>query len=319
MTDETRHGGRWVVVDRDLPVGTHYCPMLAIDISAFNDPRRGEDLQQFLRAAMYELLVGAFGRSHLPWPVCHHEDRGDGVLVIAPPGGPATALIDPLVDHLQVGLRRHNKRCSEFAVIRLRMSVHVGQVHFDKYGVYGYAVTHLFRLLEAAAFKRAFAASGADFALVASDALYQDVISQWPGLIDPGMYEPIKIWCKETRARAWLYLPPVRHPFLCAMSMSSQAREAVEANACHPTRPTVPAARDVIATALPHQPTTPRPRVAEPQDSPASERTSDRDRLVAVGLAMPSHEWLSGVPASSSWRPGFRERFDPGQRVQHDV
>ncbi len=197
-----------------------YCPMLAVDIKAFNDPRRGEDVQRFLRAAMYQLLAGAFDGSSLQWPACHREDRGDGVLVVAPPGTPETALIDPVVDYLRAGLRRHNKLCSDLATIRLRMAVHAGQVQFDHNGVSGYAVNHLFRMLEAAAFKRAFAAAGADFALVASEALYEDVISQGPGLIDPDMYAPINIRCKETRARAWLYLPPVRNPFLHGVSNS---------------------------------------------------------------------------------------------------
>ena len=188
--------------------GAHYCPMLAVDIKAFNDPKRGEDVQRFLRAAMYELLTSAFACSRLAWLACHHEDRGDGVLVVAPPSAPAAALIDPLVDHLRAGIRLHNKICSDVAKIRLRMSVHAGQVHFDGNGVCGLAVTHLFRMLEAAAFKRAFAASGADFALVTSDALYEEVISHGPGLIDPDMYAPITIRCKETRGRAWLYLPP---------------------------------------------------------------------------------------------------------------
>ena len=203
---------------------TRHCPMLAVDIKAFNHPERGEDVQRFLRAAMYDLLAGAFDGSCVQWSACHREDRGDGVLVVAPQGTPETALIDPLVDHLRAGLRRHNKLCSDLAAIRLRMAVHAGQVHFDQNGISGYAVTHLFRMLEAAAFKRAFAASDADFALVASAALYEDVISRGPGLIDPDMYAPINIRCKETRARAWLYLPPVRNPFLHSVSSSRTGR-----------------------------------------------------------------------------------------------
>ncbi len=192
----------------------HYCSMLAIDIKGFSDRRRGENAQRLLRLVMYDLLTAAFAASRLPLPSCHHEDRGDGVLVVAPPGAPTTALIDPLVDHLRAGIRRNNDIASELGRIRLRMAVHAGQVHFDRYGVCGKAVNYLFRMLEAAAFKRPFDASGADFALVASRTLYDDVISDGPGLIDPGLYAPITIRCKETRGRAWLYLPPVRNPFL---------------------------------------------------------------------------------------------------------
>jgi hypothetical protein len=210
--------GESPMLDAKQASGAYDCPMLAIDISAFNDPRRGEYVQRYLRAAMYQMLVHALSAARLPWPVCYHEDRGDGVLVVAPPGTPPARLIDPLVDHLRADLRQHNKISKGVAAIRLRMSVNVGQVHFDRNGVSGTAVNDLYRLLEAASFKRVFAASGSDFALVASDTIYTDVISEGPGLIDPDMYAPISIRCKETRSKAWLYLPPVRNPVLRALS-----------------------------------------------------------------------------------------------------
>ena len=131
------------------------------------------------------------------------------MLIVAPPGAPSFTLVDPFVEQLRAKIRQHNKVASDLASIRLRMSLHAGQVRFDGKGVCGFAVTHLFRMLDAAAFRRAFAAANADFALVTSEAFYEDVISEGPGLVDPCLYAPINIRCKETRARAWLYLPPV--------------------------------------------------------------------------------------------------------------
>ncbi|HUK69336.1 MAG TPA: hypothetical protein VLW50_11395 [Streptosporangiaceae bacterium] len=290
---------------------TRYCPMLAIDIKAFNRPERGEDVQLFLRAAMYRLLAGAFDGSCVQWSACHREDRGDGVLIVAPPGTPEAALIDPLVDHLRAGLRRHNKLCSDLATIRLRMAVHAGQVQFDQNGVSGYAVTHLFRMLEAAAFKRAFTKSDADFALVASAALYKDVISQGPGLIDPDMYAPINIRCKETRARAWLYLPPVRNPFLHSVSSSRRpAGGSADTGTGQPARarphpapgscgragagatagpaPSPATVRTPSRTAIPA--TLPRPRAPLPAVRPAAEEVSERAPLC---VDRPAKEKLS--------------------------
>ncbi len=330
-----------------------YCPMLAVDIKAFNDPERGEDVQRFLRAAMYDLLAGAFEGSCLQWAACHREDRGDGVLIVAPPGSPGTALIDPLVDHLRAGLRRHNKLCSDLAAIRLRMAVHAGQVQFDQNGVSGYAVTHLFRMLEAASFKRTFAASDADFALVASAALYEDVISQGPGLIDPDMYAPINIRCKETRARAWLYLPPVRNPFLRSVSTRrGPSSKRGDKGTGEPARPRLrpapesggpasagtavapaprPAAaptplRTAIAATLP-RPRTPLAedrsakekvpaRAPVPEDPAAKESVPARARLIA-SRAVSRQGWLASVPGSASVQARFRGRLHPGQRFQH--
>lgn len=200
--------------------------ILAMDIDASTDPARGDDVQRFLRGTMYELLRSAFHSSDVPWTDCHQEDRGDGVLVVAPPGAPAPTLLDPLMHYLRAGLRTHNKVSADRAQIRLRVAVHAGPVAFDETGVSGNAVTHLFRLLESAAFKRAAGTSAADLALVASDVVYDEAIRQRTGLIDPDMYAPINIRRKETRARAWLYLPPVPHPSLQAVTSRIQHRES---------------------------------------------------------------------------------------------
>jgi hypothetical protein len=188
--------------------------MLAVDIKGFNDPSRDDEIRRSLRAAMYELLAGSFRRSGLPWDSCYHEDRGDGVLVIAPAGLPAVMLLHPVAEQLRAGVRRYNRFRIELAQIRLRTAVHAGQVCFDSHGVSGDAVTHMFRMLEAPAFKQALDVSGADFALVTSNAIFTEVVLPGMSLIDPAMYAPVRIRCKETSARAWVYLPPVRHPAL---------------------------------------------------------------------------------------------------------
>src|SRR5260370_1405902 len=240
-------------------------------------------------------------------------DRGDGILVVAPPATPAIALFDPLVDRLRAGLRLHNKICSDLAKIRLRMSVHAGQVHFDENGICGFAVNHLFRMLDAAAFKRTFAASGADFGLVTSDVLYEDVISQGPGLVDPGMYAPINIRCKETRGRAWLYLPPVRNPFLGAMTgKARQAGSPAEAGGASPA----PAQQEAPAygTELPAPITLPRrPR---PQDARGEDLVPALAGLIAAGAPTRSR-WLASVPRSSPVPGRIRDRLHPRQRAPH--
>lgn len=313
LADPFGHGG-------DLPGGTHHCPMLAIDVSAFNDPKRGEDVQRFLRTAMYEMLVRGLGIARLPWPVCYHEDRGDGVLVVAPPGVPAARLIDPLVDHLRADLRRHNKICSDLAALRLRMSVHAGYVHFDRNGVCGYAVTHLFRMLDAAAVKRVFAGSGSDFALVTSDALYEDVISHGPGLIDPAMYAPINIRCKETRSRAWLYLPPVRNPVLRMLNGRGSQPATSRGRARSKTAKADPgaAARPQEPASPSHSPASlasvPRPRVAGQEEQSEGDGSSARAGLIAAGREMPTPDRLGGGVGGPLVRNRLPGRRHPGQR-----
>jgi hypothetical protein len=202
--------------------------MLAVDIKGFNDHRRDQEIRWSLRMAMYEILASAFGRSGLAWAACYHEDRGDGVLVIAPAGAPAMTLLYPFAEHLRAGIRRHNRFHTEPAQLRLRAAVHAGQVRFDDHGVSGDAVNHLFRMLDAPAFKRALDTSGADFALVTSDSVFDDVVFSGTGLIDPDMYAPVQIRCKETRSEAWLYLPPVRNPALSSRTSRERQRATAQ-------------------------------------------------------------------------------------------
>jgi hypothetical protein len=186
--------------------------MIAVDIVSFGDPARDDDVRICLRHALYQILEQAFDDSSVAWQACLREDHGDGLLIVAPAGVPTAALIDPLVDRLRAGLRRHNRMSSEPAKIRLRMAIHAGHTYLDANGVTGHAVISLFRMLEAPAFKRIFAVRPADFGLIASDYIYDEVIRHGPGLIDPEMYHSITVRLKETHARAWVYFPSALSP-----------------------------------------------------------------------------------------------------------
>ncbi|GLY88162.1 hypothetical protein [Actinoallomurus iriomotensis] len=190
------------------PEGALQCAVVAFDIAGFGDRRRDDEVQLYVRAGLYRILEEAFEDTGVPWRECHREDRGDGVLIVVPALIATELLISPLTERVRAGLRRHNKLSSEPAQIRLRMALHAGHVHFDPYGVAGRTLVHAFRLLEAPAFKTAFAATGRELGCVVSDRLYDDVIRHGPGLIDPDLYDAISVSVKETEARAWVHFPP---------------------------------------------------------------------------------------------------------------
>jgi hypothetical protein len=189
------------------PPFARHCAMFAVDIVAFGS-RHDEDVQQHLREALYRIVEEACRIAGLPQAICHREDRGDGLFLIAPSCVSAEVILDPLASHLRAGLRRHNKLASVSAKIQLRMAVHAGQVRFDPHGASGRALIHLFRLLDAPEFKNSFTTAGTEFAVVTSHRLYDDVIQHGPGLIDPSLYRPITIALKETHARGWIWLSP---------------------------------------------------------------------------------------------------------------
>lgn len=180
---------------------------VAFDIVGFGARCYDDEVQVFVHQSLYHILELAFGRSGVGWEASRREDRGDGALIIVPEGTPPAMLIGPLVAELAVCLRRYNKLVADAAQIRLRMAVHTGPVYSDANGQVGSCLVHLFRMLEAPAFKHAVAASAADLGVVTSERLYRDVIEPSPSAMDLGTYEPIEVDLKETHSSAWVYVP----------------------------------------------------------------------------------------------------------------
>jgi hypothetical protein len=194
-------------VDEHAPHHAEHRSLVAVDIAAFGDLRRDDEVQRYVRKAMYEILREGFDRT-VGWESCRRQDRGDGVLVVTPPRTPIAVLVGPLFDLLRAGLRHHNKMSSDVAQIRLRMAVHAGSVLFDSHGVLGHSLTRLFDLLEAPAFKTEFTATASTLGLVTSDYVYDDVIRHCSGDIDPDDYHSIEVMEQETPGRAWVRIPP---------------------------------------------------------------------------------------------------------------
>jgi hypothetical protein len=183
------------------------CTVAGADVVGFGHHARDDYVRLYVRDAMYRIIEEAFADSGIALASHHYRDLGDGVFILVPPHVPAAMLVAPLFENLQVGLRQYNKTASDAARIRLRIALHAGQVYLDQHGVTGPAIIHLFRLLDAPAFKRVFTATMADTAMLASGYLYDTVIRHGVGIIDPGSFTPLNVASKETRTQAWLRLP----------------------------------------------------------------------------------------------------------------
>lgn len=183
-----------------------HCGMCAVDIAAFSS-RDDDSVQLHLRESLYRILEEAAASTGLPWTLCYHEDRGDGLFLIAPAFLGAEVLLDPFIAYVRAGVRRHNKLASETAKIRMRMAVHAGYTRLDAHGAAGNALIHLFRLLDCLQLKDTLENSGGEFVLMASSYLFDEVIRHGVGLLDPAGFQPITITCKETHSLAWLWLP----------------------------------------------------------------------------------------------------------------
>ena len=181
-----------------------YTTILAIDIVGYGRLCGNADMHTILRETAYRQLAAAFAMTQIPLDACTVEDRGDGALVVLPAAVDCDHCLDPLAHHLAATLRRHNQNVGGAARLRLRMAVHFGYIQRDRHGVCGHAATHLFRLIEAPAFKTAMQSADSDLGMLVSDQLYNDALER--GLINPGAYRPVRVAVKETRAKGWLWL-----------------------------------------------------------------------------------------------------------------
>jgi class 3 adenylate cyclase len=186
-----------------LPASRH-CLLFAVDIVRFSNVERDNRVQLVLRDALYRMLMAAFAASGIRWGMCLVEDRGDGAIVEIPAQVPTSTLVDSLADEIRMRLRRHNRLANEPEQIRLRVAVHIGEVHHDPYGLAGVAVTEVFRLLDSAAARAA--AEVDELALIVSNYFFDSVIRTRAGAIGPQNFRPVTVVVKQFRGRAWLLL-----------------------------------------------------------------------------------------------------------------
>lgn len=140
------------------------------------------------------------------WDTCSFADRGDGLLIVAPPDVPTTTLLKQLITVLPVELRKHNAAHGVSVRVQLRVAIVVGPVVADEIGVSGEAIIHAARMLDSSVFKKAIADSGSVLGVIASGFVYETAIKHGGTPLEPSDYAQIQVDVKESRMRAWFRL-----------------------------------------------------------------------------------------------------------------
>src|SRR6185437_2615336 len=182
------------------------CSIVFTDVAGFSDPVRNDGDRDVVRTAMYEILRSCFDAAGVPWAGCYREDRGDGAVIVVPPTISTQRLVDPLLAELAGRLRQYNRRASEVVRIQLRVALHVGPVGRDAEGLTGQAVIAAARIVDAPAIKARLAAEQADLIFAASDYVYDQVVRNCGGQVDPVAFEHLQCQVKETYVSAWAHL-----------------------------------------------------------------------------------------------------------------
>src|SRR2546423_1125242 len=150
--------------------------IVVVDIEGFGDARRTNVHQLVVREALYRLLEQAFRRARISWSGCYREDRGDGVLLLAPPEIPKDLFVETLPAALITGLSEHNRGHRPEERIRLRIGLHAGEGCYDDHGVTAAAITLAFRLVNARPCKVALAGSAGMLVVIASNWFFEEVV-----------------------------------------------------------------------------------------------------------------------------------------------
>lgn len=180
--------------------------IFAVDVAGFGDHRRTIPHQLTVREALYEILRQAFTVAGIPWSACYREDRGDGILLLAPAQMPKAPFVESLPYALVAGLRRHNSEHAPEARIRLRMALHAGEVAYDQHGVTANGINLAFRLLSAPPLKAALADSNGVLALVTSEWFYDEVVRH-SITTDHTEFRRTQVNVKETSTTGWIARP----------------------------------------------------------------------------------------------------------------
>ncbi len=178
--------------------------ILVVDIQGFNRPERSNPSRVKLRATLFALLEAALGRAEVNRRQYALGDTGDGAYLLIDSDVSEAALLESLMPELQLGLKEYNRGRRDAAMMRLRVVLHTGYVTKDAHGWAGGDLNFAFRLLDSRPLREELRATSSPLALMVSEAVYEGVVRDGWGAIEPSEYRRVEFETKETRGQAWL-------------------------------------------------------------------------------------------------------------------
>ncbi|MFD0684431.1 hypothetical protein [Actinomadura fibrosa] len=202
-------------VRRSGPVLEDPVPRIILAVDMEGSTARKNPVKIRLRQLTYSMLDEAMQETGIEDR--HLErltDRGDGVLVLVRPVDevPKTRLLDTFVPTLCALLTRYNADLGSDSEerLRLRLVVHVGEIHDDGKGFCGEDLDVAFRLLDAPRVKRTLNTIDGPLIVVVSEEIYRSIICQGYSSIDARAYEKgvgVRVGGRTCRGR--LHIPAI--------------------------------------------------------------------------------------------------------------
>ncbi|MFI9814661.1 nucleotidyl cyclase domain-containing protein [Saccharothrix variisporea] len=177
--------------------GPEHRSILVVDIAGFG--RLPDPHQIAARDVLTTAVRTGFRTAGIRWGDLAVEGRGDGMAVLVPAWVSKVDLLDPVVPRLAAFLRQHNETAVPH--LRVRISLHAGEVHRDPHGWVGSDLNTACRLVDAGPVRAHLAGHAV---LVVSDVIYQGVVRHGYRRVDPAAFSRVEVAEKEVRATAWV-------------------------------------------------------------------------------------------------------------------
>ncbi|MBB4920729.1 hypothetical protein [Streptosporangium saharense] len=186
-----------------------YRAMISGDIEDYSSRNAGE--QAVLQTALANLLDTAAREAGIERPRWSRQVSGDGEFSVLTEPASVLDLADSFVRELDVALAVYNRRQygDNWTRVRLRVALHVGPVlPATPMGRPGPHAVQVNRLVDAPAAREAMrVCPAADLAVIVSDRVFDDYLSQGYGHPRPVRFRPVTVQGKKQRFLAYLYLP----------------------------------------------------------------------------------------------------------------
>jgi Ca-activated chloride channel family protein len=196
-------GGRW----GERSGAPLHRTILLTDIEGSNRPDRDDRDRRRLRGALYRLLEAALRDAGVKRRRASVRDTGDGCMMLFRPEVSKARVVQAVARDLPRRLRAHNRSADPPLQLRLRVTVHAGEIDWDERGPLGGDLNDAFRLLDAAAVRERLATAQAPMVLVASETIYHGVVQRGYGGLAADSFSQVQVREKEFDQRAWIHVP----------------------------------------------------------------------------------------------------------------
>jgi HD domain len=184
--------------------------IVALDIE--RSTSRPDPVKAELRTMLYELFDAALRAAGVSARRRDQfADRGDGLLALIDPAGPEPVLtsVIPLFSQLlasyNAGLSHPGERDRR---LRVRIAVHVGNIHDDDNGCFGEALDAAFRLLDDPRVKMALKAAQGPLAAVISADAWESAAHDNPAAATlEASRQPVSTYVADHEHQGWIIIP----------------------------------------------------------------------------------------------------------------